>query len=107
MSRDAIEILHALELATGRSCSGLCWHADLVRTYGLDGQRVMRMFELVEEGCGVALLPVHILDWTLGERSVEALAALVKLRREPATVPAASVAAPSFMTSPGSMGRVR
>ena len=94
MTSDTIEILRALEVVTGRSCLGLDWDADMIMAFRLDARLVMQMAELVEETCGVTLLPVHVLDWVLGHASVRSLELLVATRRAAATVSAASPVIP-------------
>jgi len=114
VSRDHIEILHAYEVATGRSCAGLSWDMDLVAAFGLTARDITRIGELVEESCSVKLLPVDLIDWAIGNRTVEALERLVVQRRGHAIGPADMAGAGpivppagGFQGHPGSMGRVR
>ena len=81
MNSDHIEVLRAYEMATGRSCAGLFCNSDLISAGLLNGRQIMRMGELIEEGCGVTLLPAQLLDWTIFGRTAEALARLVEWQR--------------------------
>ncbi len=62
------------------ACTAVSW-VDLVGQFGMSGQQISRLFELVEEACGVTLWPVDMLDWAMGRGSLQALADLVEQRR--------------------------